>query len=156
MYFFFLLVWVIFNGRVTPEIIISGAAVSAFVHLFCRRFMGYGPRTDIAIWRNLRKGALYVLLLIWEVVRANIQIIKLVLSPEISVSPALVSFKADLKSDLARVVLANSITLTPGTITCDLSDDGTFLIHCLDREMAAGIADTPLVRLLRETEGEKG
>lgn len=156
MYFFFLLVWIIFNGRVTPEILISGAAVSAFVLLFCRRFMGYGARTDMEIWRNLRKGALYVLLLIWEVVRANIQIIKLVLSPKISISPALVSFRTDLESDLARVVLANSITLTPGTITCDLSGDGTFLVHCLDREMANGIADTPLVRLLRETEGEKG
>lgn len=156
MYFFFLLIWIIFNGRVTPEIILSGAAVSAFVYLFCRRFMGYGLRTDMEIWRNLRKGVLYVLLLIVEVVRANIQIIKLVLSPKISISPALVAFRTDLRSDLARVVLANSITLTPGTITCDLSGDGTFLVHCLDREMAAGIADTPLVRLLRETEGEKG
>lgn len=156
MYFFFLLVWIIFNGKVTLEILISGAAVSAFVHFFCRRFMGYGSGTDVKIWRRLRGGVSYVLLLIWEVIRANIQIIKLVLSPKISISPALVSFRTGLRSDLARVVLANSITLTPGTITCDLSGDGTFLVHCLDREMADGIADTPLVRLLRKTEGETG
>lgn len=156
MYFFFLLVWIIFNGKITPEVLISGAVISAFVHLFCRRFMGYGSWTGLKVWRGLREGILYVLLLIWEVVRANIQIIKLVLSPEISISPALVSFRTDLSSDLARVVLANSITLTPGTITCDLSGDGSFLVHCLDREMASGITDTPLVRLLRKTEGKKG
>lgn len=153
MYVFFLLVWIIFNGRATAEVLVSGIVFSAFVYLFLRKFLGYRSGADMKIARNLPGGILYVLLLIWEVVKANVQIIKLVLSPHISISPVLVSFKTDLESNLAKVVLANSITLTPGTITCDLSDDGTFWVHCLDREMADGIADTRLVRLLRETEG---
>lgn len=152
MYLFFLLIWIIFNGRVTPEILAFGAVISAFIYYLFRKFTGCPPGTDIKIVRNLPGGALYVLLLIWEVVKANIHIIKLVLSPRISISPVLLSFKTDLESGLAQVVLANSITLTPGTITCNLSDDGTFLVHCLDRELADGIADTPLVRLLRKTE----
>lgn len=153
MYLFFLLIWIIFNGRVTPEILISGAVISAFIYYFFRRFMGCRPGTDMKILRNLKGGTLYVLLLIWEVIKANIHIIKLVLSPHIDISPVLLSFKTDLQSDFARVVLANSITLTPGTITCNLSDDGTFLVHCLDRELADGIAGMRLVRLLREAEG---
>lgn len=155
MYVFFLLVWIILNGRITAEILVSGAVFSAFVYLFFRKFLGYHSGTDMKIARNLPGGALYVLLLIWEVVKANVHIIKLVLSPHISISPVLVSFKTDLKSDMARVIFANSITLTPGTITCDLSDDGTFWVHCLDHEMADGIADTRLVRLLRKTEEAK-
>lgn len=152
MYLFFLLIWIIFNGRVTMEILVSGAVISAFIYYFFRKSMGVRPGTDMKIVRNLPGGTLYVLLLIWEVIKANIHIIKLVLSPHISISPVLISFKTDLESSFARVVLANSITLTPGTITCNLSDDGTFLVHCLDRELADGIAETSLVRLLRKTE----
>lgn len=156
MYLFFLLIWIIFNGRVTPEILVSGVMISAFVYYFFRKFMGCPPGTDMKILRNLPAGTLYVLLLVWEVVKANIHIIKLVLSPHISITPVLLSFKTDLKSGLAQVVLANSITLTPGTITCNLSDDGTFLVHCLDREMANDISDSSFVRLLRKTERSGG
>lgn len=156
MYLFFLLAWIIFNGRVTQEVVVSGTVISVFAYLFLRRFMNYDSGTDRKILRNLPAGLLYILLLIREVIKSNIHIIKLVLSPHISVSPVLVSFKTDLESDLARVVLANSITLTPGTITCNLSDDGTFLVHCLDHRMADDIACSELSRLLRKTEEAKG
>lgn len=155
MYFFFLLIWIIFNGRVTAEILLSGFVLSAVIYGFFCKFMGYSPENDLKILRNLPAGILYILLLIWEVVLANVQIIKLVLSPQIDISPKLIFFKTDLKSEFSKVVLANSITLTPGTITGNLSDDGTFLVHCLDADMAGGIADSTLTRLLRQGEGGK-
>lgn len=155
MYFVFLLLWIVFNGRVTPEILLMGAALSALMYLFLWRFMGYSPRTDLRILRNFFWGLWYVLLLVWEVLKANVMVIKLVLSPRILMEPVLVSFETDLRSDLARVVLANSITLTPGTITCNLGDDGRFVVHCLDESMAEGIDDSSFVRLLRRMEGTK-
>lgn len=59
----------------------------------------------------------YLFVLIIEVIKANLDVAKIVLSPKIDVDPVVVNFKTKLKSDLGRVILANSITLTPGTIT---------------------------------------
>lgn len=154
MYFFFLLVWIIFNGRITPEIFIFGAVLSVFINLFFRRLMGYKAKTDLLILRNLWLGIGYLLLVIAEVIKANIAVIKLVLSPKIEVNPVLVHFKTDLQSDLARVALANSITLTPGTITCDLTEDGTYWVHCMDKSMAEGMEESSFVQLLRRMEGK--
>jgi len=155
MYFFFLLIWIVFNGRITPEIVLFGVILSAFIHLFFCRLMGYRPGADAKILRNFFRGIAYVLLLIAEVIKANIGVIKLVLSPKIEVDPVLVYFKTDLRSELSRVVLANCITLTPGTITCELSEDGVFAVHCLDKGMAEGIEESSFVRLLRKMEGEE-
>ena len=83
---------------------------------------------------------------------------QLILSPKMEVEPKLVRFRTDLKTDLARVILANSITLTPGTITVTLEGD-EYLVHCLDKSMAEGMDDSIFVRLLHqleEKEGEKG
>lgn len=60
-------------------------------------------------------------------------------------------FTSDLKSGLARVILANSITLTPGTITVGL-EGSDFYVHCLDREFAKGMESSVFVELLRKME----
>ena len=93
-----------------------------------------------------------------EILKANIGVMQLILSPKMEVEPKLVRFRTDLKTDLARVILANSITLTPGTITVTLEGD-EYLVHCLDKSMAEGMDDSIFVRLLHqleEKEGEKG
>ena len=95
---------------------------------------------------------------ILEILKANIGVMQLILSPKMEVEPKLVRFRTDLKTDLARVILANSITLTPGTITVTLEGD-EYLVHCLDKSMAEGMDDSIFVRLLHqleEKEGEKG
>ncbi len=76
---------------------------------------------------------------------------KLVTTPNIDVEPAIVHFKVNLSSDLARVVLANSITLTPGTITISYTENN-YVVHCLDRELAEGIDDSIFVKLLMRME----
>ena len=93
-----------------------------------------------------------------EILKANIGVMQLILSPKMEVEPKLVRFRTDLKTDLARVILANSITLTPGTITVTLEGD-EYLVHCLDKSMAEGMDDSIFVYLLHqleEKEGEKG
>lgn len=152
MYIFFLMIWIIFNGKITAEILFLGVVFSALLYVFFCKFMGYRPSTDRKLLRNLPGAVLYMLRLIWEVIVANFQIINLILSRRIHIEPTLIYFKTSLKSDLAKVVLANSITLTPGTITCNLADDGTFLVHCIDEEMASGITDNVFVRMLVKME----
>ena len=81
------------------------------------------------------------------------QTLKLVASPHIRVQPVIVRFKTDLKTKTARVLLANSITLTPGTITVALQDN-EYTVHCLDRRFSEGLSDSVFVRLLHKIEGQ--
>ena len=65
--------------------------------------------------------------------------------------PAIVHFKTNLRTTFARVLLANSITLTPGTITVSLEDD-IYTVHCLDKELAKDIDSSIFVKLLERIE----
>jgi len=66
---------------------------------------------------------IYILILIWECIKANIDVAYRVLHPAMPIKPGIVKVKLNLQSDFARAMLANSITMTPGTITVDIIDD---------------------------------
>ena len=79
--------------------------------------------------------------LLWQIVLANIHVLKLVYSRDMlnHINPQMVHFKSWLKNDMALVTFANSITLTPGTITVALSVYGDFAVHAIDDPSAAGL-----------------
>jgi multicomponent Na+:H+ antiporter subunit E len=79
---------------------------------------------------------LYAFWLLKEVAVANWQVVKIVLAPRLSIDPAMIRFETRLDSSLARTLLANSITLTPGTITIDIQGD-EFLVHALVADQSA-------------------
>ena len=81
-------------------------------------------------------------------------VIQLIVSPTLEPRPVIIRFRTDLKTRTARVILANSITLTPGTITVSIEDD-ELTVHCLDRSMAEGMDDSVFVHALRRLEGGK-
>lgn len=87
--------------------------------------------------------AVYFPYLLFQIIKANIDVAEIVLDPRLPISPVIVKFKFALKEDLPRVILANSITLTPGTLTVDVQDD-TFFIHCLAEHHAESIFDWTL------------
>lgn len=149
------LLWLVFNGKVTLEIVLFGIGLSIAVYLFCWRFLEYSPKRELLALRLLPQGIGYFFVLIKEIVFANLSTISLIVSPKYEVEPVLVTFRTELKSDLAKTVLANSITLTPGTITVELTED-EFKIHCLDKDMAEGLADSVFVRLLKKMEETAG
>jgi multicomponent Na+:H+ antiporter subunit E len=75
----------------------------------------------------------------------------MILTRKERMEPVLVHVHAKLKTETARVILANSITLTPGTITVSLTEDN-LLVHCLDKSLAEGMEDSVFVRLLQKME----
>ena len=152
MYLIFLALWIIFNGKVTLEIVLFGLVIAAALDFFVIKFMDYRPQTTLKAIRLLPQMLLYFLVLLREIFKANIQTTKLLYSAKYEVEPLLVTFRPGLKTDTARVVLANSITLTPGTITVTLEGD-EFVVHCLDKELADGIETSVFVALLRRMEG---
>lgn len=150
----FFVLWIVFNGRVTLEIVLFGIGIAALMFCFICRFMDYSVKKELHAYRNLLRGLAYVLLLVWEIIKANFGVMRLIVSSKYVIEPRLVSFKTDLKSDTLRAVLADSITLTPGTITVTLQED-EYLVHCLDKDMAEGMEDSNFVHRLRSIERGK-
>ena len=148
--------WVAFNGRVTVEIVLFGIAVSAlvFLFLFLCRHMDYSIKKERNVYQNIFGGIAYIALLLCEIIKANFCVIKLIVSPKYIIEPKLLQFQTKLEGDTKRVVLANSITLTPGTITVSLEGD-KYLIHCLDKELGEGISDCTFVKRLERFESGK-
>lgn len=151
MFFLLLILWIILNGKVTLEIVIFGAIISGGLVIFMQKFFGYKLSYDKVFIKKLPLILEYAYVLIIEIFKANYEVLKLSTSSEYEIEPALVTFKTDLKSNLARVCLANSITLTPGTITVELNED-EYTVHCLDKSLAIGLSESVFVKLLREIE----
>ena len=82
-----------------------------------------------------------------------VQTLRFVWSAKEEVEPQLVSFHTKVKTEAGRVILANSITMTPGTITVDVRDD-LFLVHCLDNSFADGIDDSEMQKRVCHLEKE--
>lgn len=152
MYILFFLVWIIFNGNITVEITVFGLVIAAAMYLFACKFMNYSVKKDISYCKKFVCILQYICVLVWEIIKANFAVIKLITSSKYDLEPVLVRFKADLKTKQALVMLANSITLTPGTITVTL-EDNEYVVHCLDKELAKGMNHSIFVELLKKMEG---
>ena len=151
MYIFFFLVWMIFNGAITAEIVLFGLVISAVMYIFICKFMNFSIRKDLAYMKRLPRILQYICVLVWEIVKANFAVMKLMTASRYELEPVLVRFRTDLKTKQARVALANSITLTPGTITVSLEED-EYVVHCLDKDLAEGMNHSRFVELLEKLE----
>ena len=148
------LAWIIFNGRITLEIVIFGIVIAAAVFAFMCKFMDYSIKKELRLYKKVPEFLKYVFLLVKEIIKANMAVIKMILTRREVTEPTLVKVHTDLKSETAKVMLANSITLTPGTITVSMEDD-TLLVHCLDKSLSEGMEDSDFVKMLEKMEGEK-
>ena len=151
MLLLFFLVWIIFNGAITTEICIFGVVVAFLMFGFVCKFMDYSWRKEKLLIQRSGYFLLYLGNLLIEIVRANVSVCHFVLSDRDEIHPVMVSFHTTLKSSLARVILTNSITLTPGTITVSLQGDEV-IVHCLDRSLAEGMEVSSLVKMLEHME----
>ena len=151
VFLLFFAVWVILNGKVTAEICIFGVLISAALFYFMCRYMEYSLKKELLLFRLVPLFIRYFGVLVKEIVKANVCVLKIILSPELQPEPACVYFDTAFQTGLAKVLLANSITLTPGTITVSVEDD-RFCVHCLDKELAEGMEDSVFVKLLEEME----
>ena len=154
MFFLYFLTWVIFNGQLTAEIALFGLVIAAAMYAFTCKFLDWSPHKDWVVLCKSGQILQYVGILIWEIIKANMAVIQLIVSPTLEPRPVIIRFRTDLKTRTARVILANSITLTPGTITVSIEDD-ELTVHCLDRSMAEGMDDSVFVHVLRRLEGGK-
>ncbi len=155
MYIIFLALWIIFNGNLTLEIFLFGVVIAALLYAFLCKFMDFSIQKDILLWKKAFLLFRYLLILLVEIMKANVTAMKLLFSERYEIEPALVHFRTDLKTKFARALLANSITLTPGTITVSLKGDELW-VHCLDKTLAEGLSDGIFVKELERLEKVNG
>jgi multicomponent Na+:H+ antiporter subunit E len=147
----FFIFWLVLNGRITAEILVIGAALTVLLYLFARLAFGYTWRTELTLMKLVPLTFVYLIVLAWAILRANMTVMRLVWFKRVPIDPAVVKVNVPFDTDVARAVLANSISITPGTITASVEGD-TFYVHCLSPKMIEGIGDSMFVRLLRRME----
>ena len=140
MFVVFFLLWVVFNGKLNAEIAIFGVILSAAVYLFSCKFLNYSWEKDRKLFRLIPAIGKYLWLLICEIVKSNVALIRIVYSKKIEIKPQLVTFSTPVKGAF-KSILADCITVTPGTITV-LSEEDKLTVHALDQSFADGIEET--------------
>jgi len=139
LYAFVLLMaaWLAWSGFFTP-LLVSLGAISCIIVLVLADRMRFDDR-DLSFLGVLHRLPAYWAWLTIEMIKSNNDVVRIVLSRRMDISPTVVTLDALTQSDLGRATLGNSITLTPGTVTIDLQD-GRLTVHCLTRAGAADLA----------------
>ena len=138
------LFWLLLSGMFMPFLLAAGVGSSIAVILFTRRMDVIGSE-DLPSRLHWFKLLAYGPWLIKEIILAAWDVSKRILHPKLPISPALVEFTPSQTMDLGLVIHANSITLTPGTISVEI-EHGRFLVHALSSEAAASLAGSEMDR----------
>jgi len=136
--------WLILSAQIDFKTIMLGLIIALIIPWLCRRILYVPavntPRRAYAIFSlPYAKLGAYLLWLLKELVKANIDVALLVLNPKMPINPQVIKFKKTMDNPVAQTILANSIILTPGTITVDV-EDHVFTIHALTKEAALSLA----------------
>ena len=138
-------VWCLVSGQITLGSILLGLlfgaiVVSPFSELY-RLDEVVHPTGD---WiSKIPKKIIYLYVLIKEIIKANIAVAKIVIKPTIDIKPGIIAVPIRTKTNIGITGIANTITLTPGTLTVDISDDKTILyVHSIDATDPQGIRDS--------------
>ena len=141
--FYLVLAW--FGGALD---FVTGAIGAAIVGVALSRVTLTEPLPAAQTARRLLRGGLYVPFLLWEVTKANLSIARVILDPRLPIDPSVVRFRAAVWGGLPITTLANSITLTPGTLTIDVGDQ-EYLVHTLTTDSREDLLDGALERAVR-------
>jgi multicomponent Na+:H+ antiporter subunit E len=130
--------WLLLSGHYSPILLFLGLMSSAVVVVIMHRLgvideEGMPLQVLPLTWR-------FWPWLIMEIVKANLEVIRQIITPRLAISPQLFRFKPTQKTATGLVTHANSITLTAGTVTIEIEEDGSFLVHALTRELGDGTA----------------
>ncbi len=146
--------WLVFSGKLDLFHLSLGFISCLMITFFSKNMLfPTGLNTDfIAVWLRF---AWYVPWLLYQILLANLHVLRLAFHPRMMdlIDPHIIEFSSHLDSDIARTTFANSITLTPGTITVNVSVMGRFTVHCIDvpsGEPLPGEMEHRIARIFKE------
>ncbi len=125
------LLWIALAGSWDAQVVWAGIAVSIIVLLIMKEV----PAQDLGKWINPVRYfwmIVYIIVFAYYIVKANLDVVYRVLHPDMPIRPGIVRVKTNLKTPTAVTTLANSITLTPGTLTVNATEDGVLYIHWIN------------------------
>ena len=143
--------WILMSGFLTPFLLAAGFGSALAVAWLAHR-MEIADREGHPAHLTLQVFA-YLPWLVKEIWKSAIAVVRIILDPKLPVSPTLVRFRPGQKTTVGLVTHANSITLTPGTITVEATPQ-EFLVHGVTRESAAGVVDSEMDRRVCRLEGD--
>ena len=149
MLLLFFVIWIIFIGNITPETLLFGAGVSIVIFAFICFFSDHSLKKELSLYAKIPLVLKHIFILIAEIIKANLAVMTLILSGPREPKAEIVEFDCDMGSETRQILLANSITLTPGTITVSL-DEKTYRVHALTPELAEGLDDSVFVHELKK------
>ena len=137
--------WMVLSGRTETKFVIYGI-LTAVVTTWVTYPLLLVPNKDgskkyYVFGFSIPKMIMYFFWLMWQLVLANIDVLLATTGQELNIDPKVVRFRFKADNPMASVILANSITLTPGTVTMNVTDDGVYEIHALTVGAAAGVLD---------------
>lgn len=141
--------WLVISASVKPFDLVAGAIIAYAVSIWAERTLWRGEPEPLSARAWLRLPG-YFLYLVKEIVVAALYVAERVLDPRLGIAPKIHMHRAVFTRDSARVAFANSITLTPGTITLDVDGD-TYIIHCLHESFSDTISSGDLERRVART-----
>jgi len=126
-----LITWPLVEGRVDLQVVGAGLIASLFAAVLFHEIL---PKEHHVFLSPVRVFwfLVYVPVFLYYVLRANLDVVYRALHPALPIRPGIVKIKTNLKTDSAITALANSITLTPGTLTVDLTEDGYLYVHWIN------------------------
>lgn len=125
-----MLTWLLLTWKADPGSFLTGLLVSTIASMLFGELLTVTPGRSLEIKRYLW-FLYYIPVFLWEMLKANIDVAYRVLHPKLPINPGLVKIRTNLKGEVAKTFLANSITLTPGTMTVDIVGDELY-IHWID------------------------
>ena len=149
----FFMFWLVLSGHYTLMLLAIGAVASILVVGLATR-MAVIDREGHPIYL-LYRAVWYWPWLFWEIVKSGISVSKIILSPTLPISPTLINLKATQKSVVGVVVYANSITLTPGTVSVEV-EDNEIPVHAITTLGAMDLEEGKMDRMVTKFEGGIG
>lgn len=151
--------WMALSGRTETKFVVYGI-ITALVTTHITYPLLLVPNKDgskryFVFGASIPKFIVYFLWLMWQLVLANIDVLLATTSQELEIDPKVVRFYFKVDNPMASVMLANSITLTPGTVTLNVTDDGLYEIHALTKGAAEGVLDGSMQKKVADLYGEK-
>ena len=125
------LTWPFADGKIDIQVIIAGLIASLIVAILFHEIL---PQEHIVFISPVRIfwTVVYIPVFFYYVIKANLDVVYRALHPRMPINPGIVKIKTNLKTESGITALANSITLTPGTLTVDLTDDGFLYVHWIN------------------------
>ena len=144
--------WLLLSGTYTALLLGFGVLSCLLVVAVCRRMKIVDPEGHPI---HLIPGLLrYMPWFLWAIVKSNLDVVRRIVHPRMPLSPRLIRVEASQKTHLGQVIYANSITLTPGTVSVE-TDEGTIDVHALTRESAEDVRSGDMDRRVTDMEGER-